>query len=289
MARDDNTYSDNTGGNSTDRGHNKAARTQFGKLLKQFRLRAGLNQSELAAAALISQSVISDLESGKREPRRDVALCLDQALGARTVLFNTWEAAFTGTATSCYGREVAEAERESRAIRIYSLDAVPALVRTGDFLAELTLAEQPQATPAQVQEALREQKRRQTILEGDCPPTLAVLLDETVLRRRFTDPQVMADQIAQLLDCSNRARVKVQIVPSETENHPGLGGSFTVMETGGDVWPTSVCVQSQNAGIVVKHPDMVARYERLFGELAGVALPVPDSRTLMEKIRADLC
>lgn len=47
-------------------GSSDAARERFGKLIKKYRGRAGFTQQELAKVAVIAQSTISDLESGKK-------------------------------------------------------------------------------------------------------------------------------------------------------------------------------------------------------------------------------
>jgi transcriptional regulator with XRE-family HTH domain len=53
----------------------------FGKLLRDFRLQAGLSQRALAQAAKVDTSYISRLESGEREiPSRSLALVLAEIL-----------------------------------------------------------------------------------------------------------------------------------------------------------------------------------------------------------------
>ncbi|MEU3310130.1 helix-turn-helix transcriptional regulator, partial [Nocardiopsis sp. NPDC006832] len=47
------------------------ARERFGRLLKKTRSRSGLTQQELAKAAVIAQSTVSELEGGRKGTRRD--------------------------------------------------------------------------------------------------------------------------------------------------------------------------------------------------------------------------
>lgn len=244
-----------------------------------------MTQMQLASASMVGQSTISDLEHGKKETRRDNVVRLDRALNARKVLLDAWDAAFSGTGMTAYFREVAEAEQEATKIRDYSLGLVPGLFQTEGYVRALTEVGKPEAESETINQIVKARQQRQRILERVHPPTMTVLLDEVVLRRRFRDPQVMRDQVAHLLKQSYRPRLNIQIVPIATEGHAGLGGSFTLME-GSDV--PFVYVESQETGVSLKQPEVVASYDRVFAELRSAAMPVPASRSMMEEIRGGI-
>ena len=234
---------------------------------------------------MVGQSTISDLEHGKKETRRDNVVRLDRALNARKVLLDAWDAAFSGTGMTAYFREVAEAEQEAWKIRDYSLGLIPGLLQNEGYVRALTEVGEPEAKPESVSQIVKARQHRQRILERDHPPSMTVLLDEGVLLRRFRDPEVMRGQISHLLEFSYRPRLKIQIVPTVTEGHPGLGGSFTLME-GPDT--TLVYVESQASGVSLKQPEIVATYDRVFAELRSAAMPEAASRSMMEEIRGGI-
>ena len=51
---------------------------------------------------------------------------------------------------------------------------------------------------------------------------------------------------------------------------------------------TFVYVESQQTGMALRQPEVVASYERTFAELRSAALPVTASRSKMEEIRGSI-
>ena len=107
-----------------------------------------------------------------------------------------------------------------------------------------------------------------------------------MLLRRFSKPEVMPTQIDHLLELSYRPRITIQIVPEDTEDHTGLGGSFR-LSTSPDSSPFAY-VEGHKTGMTLKEPEIVASYERTFADLRSFALPVPASRSRMKEIRGNL-
>ncbi|MEU1714483.1 helix-turn-helix domain-containing protein [Nocardiopsis dassonvillei] len=264
----------------------KAAQLRFGKLLRKLRGQAGLTQQELAALAVVSQSTVSDLERGKKGTRRDPVVRLDKALTARGMLVDAWDAVFSGVGVTAYFREVAEAEQMALKIRDYSYGLVPGLFQVEEYVRAISELSNPEATTEAIDQIVKARKYRQQILDRPHPPTITVLLDEVVLLRRFRKPEVMKQQIDHLIDQSYRPRVNLQIVPIATEGHPGLFGSFRLIDVPDS--STFAYIESQRTGVSLKQPDVVASYDRIFAELRSAALPVPSSRSRMEEIRGSI-
>ncbi|WP_344010509.1 helix-turn-helix transcriptional regulator, partial [Nocardiopsis exhalans] len=125
-------------------GNEEAARKRFGALLRKYRGQAGLSQQELASAAIVSQSTISDLERGKKGTKREPVLRIDTAVNARGVIVDAWDAVFSGEGMTAYFREVAESEQTATKIREYSHGLVPGLYHRAPefsrFVGEVTNA-----------------------------------------------------------------------------------------------------------------------------------------------------
>lgn len=262
------------------------ARQRFGALVKKTRVQAGLSQQKLASMALISQSLISSMEHGKKGTRRDAVVRLDAALIANGVLLGAWDAAFSSVGMTGYFREVAEAEQAATTFRDYAMGLVPGLFQVEEYVRAISEIHDRDATREAINQIVEARQQRQRILSRAHPPRITALLDEVVLVRRFRNPEVMPRQIDKLLELSYHPRVDIQIVPMDAEEHAGLGGSFTVMEVPGN--GAFVYVESQQTGVSLKEPDVVARYDRTFAELRSAALPVPASRSKMEEIRGNI-
>ncbi|MET9781869.1 helix-turn-helix domain-containing protein [Nocardiopsis alba] len=267
-------------------GSEEASRKRFGALLRKYRGQADLSQQELAAAAMVSQSTISDLERGKKGTKRDPVVRLDNALNAHRVLLDSWDSVFSGEGMTAYFREAAEAEQTATKIREYSHGLVPGLFQVEKYARAISELSKPEATTDVIDQIVKARQLRQKILERPHPPTITILLDEVVLLRRFSDPKVMQDQIDHLISLSHYRRIKLQIIPIATEGHAGLGGSFTLM--GVPDSGTFVYIEAQETGVSLKQPEAVASYDRIFAELRSAALPEPTSRSLMEEIRGSI-
>ncbi|MBR8741447.1 helix-turn-helix transcriptional regulator [Nocardiopsis sp. MG754419] len=267
-------------------GSSDSARQRFGKLLLKYRGLSGMTQKELARAAAIAQSTISDLESGKKGTRRSHIEQIDAALNANGVLLNSWDAMFSPTGMIGYFREVAEDEQVAVEIREYALGLVPGLVQVEQYARAISQLASPYDQPAKIDQIVQARLFRQQILDREHPPMMVVLLDESVLLRRFSNPHVMPAQIDHLVKLSHRPRITVQVIPEATEDHVGLNGSFR-LSTAPDSNPVAY-VESQKTGMTLRGPEIVASYERTFADLRSSALPVAASRSRMEEIRGSI-
>jgi uncharacterized protein DUF5753 len=79
--------------------------------------------------------------------------------------------------------------------------------------------------------------KRREILDRNKPPRLWVVLDERVLRSPVGGREVMRDQIAHIIELSQRLNIVLQIVPADRGAYLGLSGSVTILsfEEGPDV------------------------------------------------------
>ncbi|WP_390624352.1 Scr1 family TA system antitoxin-like transcriptional regulator [Fodinicola feengrottensis] len=78
----------------------------------------------------------------------------------------------------------AELEAEARRLRVFSLMFIPGLLQTAAYMA-LRYADKEAAMPVDDEAAIAGRRERQKILDRDDSPTkYAVVLDESVIRRR---------------------------------------------------------------------------------------------------------
>ena len=90
--------------------------------------------------------------------------------------------------------------------------------------------------------------RRQQLLEEDIFPRYRVLMDEAVLHRAVGGPEVMAAQLAKVLDAEKRGKVTVQVVPFETGAYVAQDSNFILFEfEEGPLSPPVVFVEGRRA------------------------------------------
>jgi hypothetical protein len=80
---------------------------------------------------------------------------------------------------------------------------------------------------------VRVRMRRQQVLDREPPPQLSVVLDESVLKRRVGDDQVMHEQLQRLAREVDRPNLTLRILPLEVQ-HTVFGESFVIFRFGTD-------------------------------------------------------
>lgn len=96
----------------------------------------------------------------------------------------------------------------------------------------------------------------------------------------------MRRQIARLLEASDEQHISVQVVPFDTEHHPGLSNAFILYEVPGR--GSILYVETRGAGTATDEPEAVSDHMRLFGDLLGSALPPAASQKLIAQIQGEL-
>ena len=143
----------------------------------------------------------------------------------------------------------------------------------------------PRLSSDQIDLQIEAKLTRQGILARGNPPQLAVVLDEAALHRLVGGRQVMAAQLAKILDMSAQANVSVQVLPFEVGSHPGLESNFTILELPNQT-PDVVFVEGLIGSVYLERVEDLKRYREVFCRLRTMALNPQDSAQLMaERLR----
>ncbi len=81
--------------------------------------------------------------------------------------------------------------------------------------------------PEQIERLVDGRTARHQSLTTHGGPALWVVLDESALARNIGGSKVMKHQFA-ALDLTESGRARLQVVPFETEHHPGLSNAFNL-------------------------------------------------------------
>ncbi|MEY9214042.1 transcriptional regulator with XRE-family HTH domain [Thermobifida halotolerans] len=257
---------------------------KLGRQIKGCRERAGISQRELARRVALSPTMFSAMERGARGIKREHLERIDKALGTGGVLADAWDRSSDSGLPEWY-QDGAERERMAFEIREYHPLVVPGLLQTEEYARALLRVGLPHSTPAEIEDLVRGRMDRQTLLTSDRPPRLLVVVDEGVLRRPLGGRGIMKRQIARLLEASDEQHISIQVVPYDTEHHPGLSNAFILYEISnrGSV----LYVETRGTGMATDDTERVSDHMRLFGDLLGVALPPAASRKLIEQIQGE--
>ena len=266
----------------------------FADELRAHRNAHGWTQADVATKTSYSESLIAQVETGRKAPTPELAKALDRVFATPGFAGDIpGEPDTSGT----FGRLVIRlrnlpfpasfrsfAPHEAEATALYTLEhsVIPGLLQTEAY-ARAILETHPDVTEDVVSERLAGRLSRQAILDRDDPPppVVCALIDQSALNREIGGPMVMREQLVHLAAMSRRPNITVQIIPN-TGAHLGLLGAFTVADLGGS--PSIVNLEDVADGRVTEDAATVSMVALRFHTLRGDALSKRASRDLIEGV-----
>ncbi|GGQ75356.1 transcriptional regulator [Kitasatospora griseola] len=253
-----------------------------------------MTAEEVAGRLMVSQSKISRLENGRRSiSQRDVRdLCdvyqvedervrnglMEMAKESRQ---RGWWHEFGDIPYSVY----IGLEAEASSIRAYESSFVPGLLQTPEYAEAVVTGTQPDTDPAAIRRRVEVRLKRQHRIHGeDQIGSLWVVVDEAVLRRQVGGPQVMAAQLYQLVELGERPNINLQVIPFSHGAHPGMTGTFSLMEFPESADSTVVYFEGVTSDLYLEKEADVRRYTNLYDHLRAAALSVTESRSMITQL-----
>jgi transcriptional regulator with XRE-family HTH domain len=265
-------------------------RRELGALLRALRNAKGLTVEQVAERLLCSPSKVSRMETGQGATARDIRdLCNLYDVTEAAERDRLMTLAREGKAPARWQRyelayaAYAELEQEALAISAFQSSVVHGLLHTADYARANHESSMPRLDPAQIDLQIEAKLARQRILTQAKPPTFAVVLDEAALHRLVGGRQVMADQLAKILDMSALPNIKVQILPFELGAHPALESNFTILGLP-DRTPGVVFVEGMIGSTYLDRSEDLKKYHNVFNKLQSIALSPKDTGDLIAKL-----
>lgn len=199
----------------------------FGAEVRRHRCRMDWTQQELAERVPGSDALVAKVERGERLPPDTFGAACDREFGLPGVLAQL--EALTRAAPSWFVKFV-ELEGRATRISVWDMRLVPGLLQTEDYAWAVIEANGPRMSGEQVAEATAKRLARQAILHRPVPPALAVLLDESVVRRGPAGGGVLRDQLAHLYWFAQRPEVTLRVLPFVSGSLAGTTGPFYLLE-----------------------------------------------------------
>ncbi|MET8136939.1 helix-turn-helix transcriptional regulator [Streptomyces sp. NPDC005251] len=253
----------------------------FGRQLKLFRERAGLDRTELGARTGYSASTIASFEQGRRIPPPKFIDRADEVLNAGGVL-GAGKEEVARAQYPAFFRDAARLEAEAVELHVYANQAVPGLLQTDEYARAVFTMRRPLLDDEIVEQRVAARLARQGIFSRMPLPTISFVIEESVLRRPLGGWPVMRGQLEQMLLHGHRRNVRVQVMPTEREDHAGLAGPFTLIET----------LEGRRIAYAEVHKDSrlyterksVRELEEQYGILRAEALTPRESLAFVEKL-----
>jgi transcriptional regulator with XRE-family HTH domain len=251
-----------------------------GKVIKMWRERAALKQSELGAAIGYSEEQVSSVERGRRAPRRQFLEAADQELGAGGMIAglarDVEEARYPKKV-----RDLAKLEGEAVEICAYGNTVVHGLLQTEAYAHALYGMRRPLFTEDEMERLVAARLARQVIFDQQPPPIFSFVQEEVTLRRPLGGRMVMRKQLEHLLEVGRLLNVEIQVMPTDREDHAGLAGSLHLLKLreGDTVGHNEVQLTSR----LISNPKETQVLEIRYGIIRAQALTPRESLAFIEK------
>lgn len=179
---------------------------------------------------------------------------------------------------------------ESEAVRLlaYESEVVPGLLQTEQYAAEILRHSPFTQLPDEAARAAELRRARQVRLVDPDPIQLDVVVNEGALRRIVGGPEVMIGQLTRLIETTELPNVALRVLPFDAGAHPGIDGSFTVLEFSDPSEPRIVYLDRMTDSEYLDGLRDVAAYRHAHKRLAASALSPDDSREMISRLLKEL-
>ncbi|MFI6053949.1 Scr1 family TA system antitoxin-like transcriptional regulator [Streptomyces violascens] len=253
----------------------------FGRQMKRFRVRAGMDRAQLGSRTGYSASTIASYEQGRRIPSGKCITQLDEVLGAHGVLTEFTEE-MERAQFPAFFQDAAVLEKTAVALHVFATKAIPGLLQTEDYALAVFRMWRPLLDEETVQKRVAARLARQTVFAQTLLPTISFVIEEHLLRRPLGGQTVMRGQLEQILLHGQRRNVEIQVMPMAREVHAALEGPFTLIET--KEGRRIAYVETYKYSRLHTDRQTVRELEEQYGILRAQALTPSESLTLIEKL-----
>lgn len=266
--------------------------------LRGIRKNKGESGYAVAAALRWSASKVSRYERARTglQPR-EVEQLLDyyQVTGSRRVALlglaedathKGWWEQFADSLSDDY-KQFIGLEHEAASIAVWHVDVVPGLLQTQAYARHIisSYSQIEPVTPAMIRRLVTVRMLRQQVLDRT-GLGLSVILDESVLRRRIGDDQVMHEQLHSLARAAQRPNLTLQVLPLGSQ-HTVFSESFVIFgfAADGEAMPRDVLSAEHLRNSTTWEAERETFLHRIaFQILASSALDPAASRSLILQI-----
>jgi transcriptional regulator with XRE-family HTH domain len=262
--------------------------------LRGLRTTAGLTREEVSDQTGINPATLYRIETAKVRPQRRTLMALLDKYGVTDEGRRSELVALSRQAAQlgwlhAFGSELSEQymtyisfEADALSVRNYESQFVPGLLQTENYARAVIKGVLPLASDKEVKRRVEVRMQRQESLRKKSPLRLWAILDETVLHRHVGGEAVMVKQLQALANTASQPHITLQVIPFAAGAHPGMLGSFVVMDFPDPADPDLVYVDSMAGDLFLEREPDLRRYAAIFDHLQAAALDPADSVQVIE-------
>jgi transcriptional regulator with XRE-family HTH domain len=175
-------------------------------------------------------------------------------------------------------------EGEAESAWEYESLFVPGLLQTEDYARAVIGGTLPFASRDEVQRRVEVRMERQEVLRNENPLQLWSIVDEAALRRQVGKTAVMQAQLRHLIQACELLNVTFQVIPFDAGAHPGMPGSFIVLQFTEEAIPDVIYVETMAGELFLEEESDIRRYKLVFEHLRAVSASPDASRSLLASL-----
>jgi transcriptional regulator with XRE-family HTH domain len=274
--------------------HPSSAYRELGRMLRQIRERAGRTATEIALALGWTPTMISRMESGRRDSTTTDVI---QYLVRCGMTFSQAQPLldFTRMAERNQGYYLSDKriggalqslifhESSAQHSIIYEPQVIPGLLQAPRYAHALIAAIEPDAAEDCVAGFVHTRVERQRILYLPDPARFTFYIHEQALRLPIGSDEIMHEQLLHIVLTAALNNVTVRVVPIEAGERSVFGGAFHLMEFG-KYCPIVYLDNLGGGGLILEDADHVRSYSERMPSLAHIALDEGQSRECVAEL-----
>lgn len=266
--------------------------------LRRARDAAGLRQADVAHAMDWSPSKLIRIERGDVSVSTNDLKALLSHYGVKDKgkVNGLLELARSARGTSFYDqysdllapgfKEYLAYEASASVTRQYQPILIPGLLQTEEYARGLFAGYGEGGPDADRGWAVRQ--HRQEVHERETPPEMFFVIDEAALRRHVGRGHAMRRQLQRLKEYAAEPHISLQIMPFTRGAHPGLAGSFMLLEFTDPNLADLLHLEGLNSTTIREDTEQIAQYLDRFAQLQEMALSPDESVDFLDVLIRDM-
>jgi hypothetical protein len=180
------------------------------------------------------------------------------------------------------------ARLEAQAVTLWTYDCrvIPGLLQPEAYARAVTESVPPVKDEEQVAEQVAARLERQQLFDRRPPIAFSFIIEQALVERGTGGPDVMREQLDNLLERSSKFNVELQIMPLHQPDRAGFDGPLMLLESPDNKW--FGYAEGQRGGMLITDPKEVSIMLQRYAKLRSQALNSEDSRSLLKRLRGAL-
>ncbi len=265
---------------------NATTMKMVGAMVAAARIAKNLTQKQLGELVRLDEETIASIEQGRRTLMPNVAELMDQHLGLPGLLSVAAHGMPEKDPTPTWSDEYMDLEKHAVAFSWYEVVVLPGLLQTENYARALFRGRVPAFVQEEIETLTSRRMARTELLHRKHPPSLSFVVSEAALRDRIGGDAVYGEQVRHLLSCMELPHVTLQVLPFGQISHPGLSGSFVMLET--PEHEHRAYVECQRSSQRVTNPDDISILTLRYAMLRTQALNPEETAAFLGRLVGEL-